>query len=206
MNNVENIQSCDFNNAYDHEFIEKINKEIKDILPKKRYSHSVGVSITAACLGMRYEKDIFVCQVAGLLHDCARYLSGIDLIKACDRDGISLRDIERANPDLAHAKYGAYLAEKEYKINDSEIINSILYHTTGRPNMSLLEKIIFIADYIEPGRYKQSNLEIIRKEAFIDIDMAIKHILTDTVNYLNGQIKPIDDMTQITYNYYCKER
>ena len=111
-------------------------------------------------------------------------------------------DVERRNPYLLHAKVGSYLAKKEYKVEDPEILSAILYHTTGHPNMTLLEKIIFTADYIEPGRKQAPNLKIIRQMAFIDLDVAVKKILEDTLDYLRSGDGEMDPMTEETYQYY----
>ena len=91
-----------------------------------------------------------------------------------------------------------------YKVDDGDIINAILNHTTGRPEMSVLEKIIFIADYIEPGRRQAPNLAEIRKVAFTDLDRAMLMILGDTLSYLKTTGLAIDQKTQMTYDYYSK--
>ena len=83
-----------------------------------------------------------------------------------------------------------------------EICDAIRWHTTGKPDMSLLEKIIFVADYIEPGRFTAKNLPLIRKMAFSDIDEALLKILYDTLVYLNSTGNAVDPMTQKTYEYY----
>ena len=110
--------------------------------------------------------------------------------------------VERENPFLLHAKVGSYLAMKHYNVHDQDIINAILNHATGRPAMSDLEKIIYIADYIEPGRKQAPNLTTVRRMAFHDLDGALLHILSDTLQYLNSFDGPVDPMTQKTYDYY----
>ena len=90
--------------------------------------------------------------LAGLLHDCAKCIPGENKIKMCEKYHLNVSEVERENPSLLHAKLGAFLAAKKYHIEDKEIINAIASHTTGHPHMTLLEKIIYIADYIEPGR------------------------------------------------------
>lgn len=92
---------------------------------------------------------------------------------------------------------------EEYEVTDSDIIHAILNHTTGRPGMSLLEKIIFVADYIEPGRDKAANLDEIRQMAFVSLDAALLRILQDTLLYLESTGEEIDPMTRRTYDYYC---
>ena len=182
--------------------IQKLRKKVKRKLDKKRYLHTIGVSYTAAALAMRYGADIKKAQTAGMLHDCDKYMDGHELLEQCERYHISITDVERHNPFLLHAKLGGFFAMKKYHVKDKEIIGAILNHTTGRPNMNLLEKIIFVADYIEPHRDKAPNLNEIRKQAFIDLDAALVSILADTLEYLTSIQVEIDDMTQKTYDYY----
>jgi predicted HD superfamily hydrolase involved in NAD metabolism len=92
----------------------------------------------------------------------------------------------------------------EYGIKEPDVINAILNHTTGRPEMSTLEKIIFIADYIEPNRKQAPNLAEIRKLAFIDLDKALLRVLEDTLAYLEEDGGELDPMTKKTYDYYCR--
>ena len=105
-------------------------------------------------------------------------------------------------PHLLHSKLGAFKAKNEYGIEDQEILDAVRYHTTGRANMTLLEKIIFVADYIEPGRDKAVNLSEIRQLAFVDLDRALLRILEDTLIYLEEGKEEIDPQTRKTYEYY----
>ena len=107
---------------------------------------------------------------------------------------------------LLDDKAGKYLAQKQFHIEDEDILNAILYHTTGRPQMSMLEKIIYVADYIEPGRKHAPNLPEVRKLAFRDIDAALLQILNDILKYLNDGDNTIDPMTQETYDYYMRRQ
>ena len=86
--------------------------------------------------------------------------------------------------------------------NDEEILSAITWHTTGRPGMTLLDKIIYIADYIEPNRNILPEMDIIRKEAFSDIDKCLLHILKNCVTYLDNKKAVIDPLTRETYEYY----
>ena len=95
---------------------------------------------------------------------------------------------------------------EKYNIEDTEILDAIACHTTGKPAMTLLEKIIYISDYIEPMRNKASNLEEVRKMAFVDLDETLFKILSDTLVYLEKSSKKIDPMTMQTYEYYRKQR
>ena len=120
----------------------------------------------------------------------------------CQKKKIVLSDTETKIPALQHAKIGSYLCETKYGVTDMEIKSAILYHTTGHPDMSLLEKIVFIADYIEPNRESLPNIDVIRKTTFEDLDSGLKMILKDTLQYLNECGKTIDPMTQVTYDFY----
>ena len=99
---------------------------------------------------------------------------------------------------------GAYLAYQKYGVSNPDILNAIRSHTTGRQNMSTLEKIVFIADYIEPGRTHAANLAEIRKLAFLDLDKAFVRILADTLDYLKDTGNEIDPKTEETWKYYKK--
>lgn len=184
------------------EVFPKYQKKLKKELDAGRYEHTIGVAYTAAALAMRYGANIQQAQVAGLLHDCAKCIPNQKKMALCQKYNIKMTEIELGNPFLLHAKLGAFLAMHKYKITDQEIISAILNHTTGKPNMSLLDKIIFVADYIEPQRKKQPNLAEIRKLAFIDLDRALLQILEDTLAFLSASAGNIDPMTEKTYLYY----
>ena len=176
--------------------------KLKSKLTEKRFVHSLGVEYTAACLAMKYEEDVQKARLAGLLHDNAKCISIEDKLKKAEKFKLPISDCERANPDLLHGKLGAYYAREKYGVKDQEILDAITYHTTGRPEMTMMDKIIFVADYIEPNRKIIFELPEIRKEAFTDIDVCIVHILKNTREYLDGKTDVIDDMTEKTYDYY----
>ena len=186
--------------------ITKIRRKLMTELDKDRYEHTLGVMYTAASLAMRYDEDIEKALIAGLLHDCAKCLSGDTKIKLCKKYHLNVSEVEKENPSLLHAKLGAFLAAKKYHIKDKDIINAIASHTTGCPHMSLLDKIIYIADYIEPGRKELPNMAEVRKLAFTDIDACLYRILKDSLEYLTGMNVPIDPMTEKTYLYYKSKR
>lgn len=183
----------------------KIRKAMEKTQDNKRYEHTLGVAYTAMALAMRYDVSLKNAETAGLLHDCAKCLSGEKKIAICEKHNISMTELERRNPFLLHAKVGSFMAMNSYKVHDADVINAILNHTTGRPGMSDLEKIIFVADYIEPNRRQAPNLDQIRKLAFINLDQALFKILEDTLEYLHSVDGEIDPMTQKTYDYYAEE-
>lgn len=182
--------------------LSKLRKEMAKIQDGKRYEHTLGVAYTAANLAACHGEDIDQALVAGLLHDCAKCLSDKKLLSICEKQKLPVNPQEEKKPSLLHAKVGSYLAHKEYHIADQDILNAIHNHTTGRPGMSLLEKIIFVADYMEPGRKQAPHLEQIRKTAFMDLDRAMLMILEDTLLYLQNSGSVIDQTTRETYEYY----
>ena len=182
--------------------IRKIRKAMEKALDPKRYEHTLGVAYTAAALAMRYGDDVNNAILAGMLHDCAKCLTNEKRLSICEKYNIAVNEAERKNPYLLHAKVGSFLAMKKYGVTDKDVINAILNHTTGRPGMSLLEKIIWIADYIEPGRKQAPNLPLIRKLAFEDLDQALLTALRDTLEYLHAGTMEVDNMTQRTYDFY----
>lgn len=186
----------------DRDYYKKLRKKVKDVMTKARYEHTLGVEFTAASLAMRYGVDIDKAEIAGLLHDCAKCIDDEDKFDDCKKYKIELTDVEKRNPFLVHSKLGAVYANKLYGIDDEEVISAIRFHTTGKPDMTLLEKIIFIADYIEPGRDKAPNLKEIRQMAFIDIDEAMYMILKDTLDYLDKGEGEKDELTKDTFLFY----
>ena len=184
----------------------KIRKQLVKALDSKRFEHTQGVAYISAALAMRYGEDIQKAELAGLLHDCAKCLDNDKKIQICKKHGIEISEAEQRNPFLLHAKVGGFLAKSKYKVEDEEIIDAVLYHTTGRPGMSLLEKIIYIADYIEPGRNHAPNLDEIRRLCFQDLDEALLKILEDILVHLKESKKEIDPMTQMTYEFYKRKQ
>ncbi len=183
-----------------------IQEKLKSSLDKARYEHTIGVMYTAASLAMAHSLSMEDAMLAGLLHDCAKCMTLEDMIKVCQKNDVIISTFEQNNKELLHAKVGAVIAKEEYHISDSKILHAIKVHTTGEPNMSDLDKIIFIADYIEPGRDKAQNLPFIRKLAFEDLDACMAQILYDTLNYLKTKNYSIDPTTEQTYNFYQQSR
>ncbi len=181
---------------------DKMVVRLRGKINDKRLEHSYGVSYTAACLAMVHGADVEKARIAGLLHDCAKGLSTKEKLEKARKHGLPVSKYEEKNPDMLHAKLGAFYARYKYDVTDQEILDAICYHTTGRPNMSLLEKIIFVADFIEPNRKMLPEMEQIRKEAFSDLDQSVIHILKNTLDYLHSTTVEMDYMTQKTYDYY----
>ena len=153
---------------------------------------------------MCYGVDVNRAWIAGLLHDCAKYMSGEELLAECTLHQLPITEIERQAPHLLHAKLGSYYASERYEVKDQEILSAIKLHTTGKPGMTKLEQIIFVADYMEPGRKPIPGLDKIRNEVFHDLNLASLHILENTWAYLNSLNALIDEQTVDTMSYYQK--
>lgn len=186
--------------------LREIRKKLKKELDKARYEHTKGVMYTAASLAMANGYDYHKAMLAGLLHDCAKCRTTEEKTALCAKYDIPVSEIEIKNPGLLHAKAGMALAIKKYGITDPDILHAIRVHTTGEPNMNVLDKIIFIADYIEPLRDEAPRLDVIRKIAFYDLNQCVAEILYDTLHYLNNKKGSIDPKTKLTYEFYEQYR
>lgn len=181
-----------------------LRKNLRAKLAPMRYEHSLSVSFTCMNLAMCYGYDMDKAELAGLMHDCGKRYSDDIILKKCLKHGIKVTEAELDALPVLHAKYGAWLAEHKYQIADREILDAIACHTTGRPDMTVLDKILYIADYIEPRRYKAENLPVIRRLAYEDLDEAIYSILSGTLEYLDKKGGNIDPMTVEAYEYIKK--
>ena len=181
-----------------------IVRQLESELKYNRFVHTMGVAYTATSLAMVYGGDMEKAEIAGLLHDCAKCMDLKKMIRVCEKAGLEISDLERNSVSLLHSKAGSVLVSEKYGYKDEDIINAVRYHTTGRPGMSLLEKIIFVADYMEPGRDVASDLPEVRHLAFNSdtIDDAVLKILFDSLVYLKSTGREIDPMTQRTYDFY----
>lgn len=181
---------------------------LSSTLRPKRYRHTLGVAYTASNLAVCHGVNPKRARMAGLLHDCGKYLSDSEMYALCEEYGVSLSRAEQSNPALVHSKLGAYLAKERYGIDDEEIASAISYHTTGKPGMTDLEKIIFLSDYIEPYRNmdcRPYSLEEVRKACFFDLNKGLKMTLHNTVSYLEKCEMTVDPTTMETYQYYLKK-
>jgi predicted HD superfamily hydrolase involved in NAD metabolism len=157
--------------------------ELKKWLKPKRYAHSINVMDTARRLAEIHGEDVEKAAVAGLLHDCMRDLGEDETFLACEKYGVFVPEIEREQPVLLHGALGSAAIGDIFGVNDVEISEAIKWHTTGYENMSKLSKIVFISDFIEPGRDLE-GIERVRDEAKADIDHAMLDILDNTILYI----------------------
>ncbi len=152
---------------------EKIKTYLQQSLSAKRYRHSIGVAEEAVRLAKHYGADEKKAYLAGLVHDCAKEIDATKAVRLLREEySITPDAMSLQMPRLLHGALGACMAQSRFDIYDTEILDAVRYHTTGKANMSLLAKIIYIADYIEPGRdYK--DVDTLRELTYRDLDAAI---------------------------------
>lgn len=183
--------------------IDLIKEDLKKNLKKSRYEHSLSVANTAKKLARIYGVDEDKAYVAGLVHDCAKYANGEEY--AAKLYNVDLPERFKNNSKLIHTYVGPIKAKVDYKIEDEEILNAIASHTTGRIPMTMLDVIIFIADYIEPSRVFK-GVDEVRHMAYEDIIMACIMKLDMNIEFLIKQRVPIDISTIETRNYLLEMR
>ena len=175
-------------------------KEIlKNRLTEKRYIHSLNVADSAKQLAKLYGYDEEIAYTAGLIHDCCKDTpAGLQLSYMLE-NGVELSEYELGVAKLYHSICGSVFVKKEFGIDNQDIINAVRYHTTGRKTMSLLEKIIFIADFISDER-DYNGVEIMREKAVKSLDEAIVEGLSFTIKDLIDQGRIIHPDTLDAYN------
>jgi predicted HD superfamily hydrolase involved in NAD metabolism len=173
-------------------------KIVKPHLTEHRYQHTIGVMDTAVMLAGKYQADVKKAEIAAIFHDYAKFRPKEEMRKIIQEQNMPSALLNYSS-ELLHAPVGAYLVKTEVGINDEEILKAIRYHTTGRIGMSLLEKIIFLADYIEPNR-AFPGVEEVRKTAEQSLEEAVLQALRNTVQFLMKQKQLIFPETIAAYN------
>ncbi|MCI6609412.1 MAG: bis(5'-nucleosyl)-tetraphosphatase (symmetrical) YqeK [Ezakiella sp.] len=152
-------------------------------LNEARFKHSIRVMETAEHYAGIWGIDHEKAHIAGLLHDCGKWKSKEDTLKTIEKFGIILSDEEKKNYNLVHGALGSYIAKNVFYVEDEEILNAIKYHIAGRKNMTDLEKIIYLADKLEPKRdYVLVNEH--RKLAEENLNLATRKVMEDSISYL----------------------
>ena len=183
---------------------EQMIEKLRNTLEKKRFEHSINVMNSAVELAKRHGADVEKTQIAGLLHDCAKNYSADMLTSICEKSGVYLDDVTKNEPGLLHAYAGACILKDEYGVDDDEIYDAVFYHTVGKPDMSLITKIIFIADCIEPGR-EAGWADEVRKVVFDDIDKALIIQLDNTIRNVLRKGTLLHTNTINTRNFYIQK-
>ncbi len=183
---------------------ENLYEDIKNMLSEKRFNHSERVVKRAIEYAKIYNVDIETVKLVAISHDIAKELSEEENQEYISKYNIKLDDIEKVNKSLLHAKIGAYICKEKYGFTD-DMVNSVRYHTTGRENMSVLEKIVYLADATEEGRKEyivSEYVDLINK----DIDKGMVEISKWVMNKLLKNNKVIHLDTINCYNFYNKQK
>jgi predicted HD superfamily hydrolase involved in NAD metabolism len=179
--------------------IERIKIELAHILDAERIKHSISTAETAKCLSKRFGVDVYKAEIAGLLHDCAKCYPISDMRKVIDKYDIRLDEIEKRASGLWHAPVGVWIAKEKFDINDDEILQAIRVHPTGDKNMSILDKVILVADYIEINR-DLPMIEDIRQVVVNNLNLAVLMTITAKLQYLLAQNMLIHPRSVIARN------
>lgn len=161
--------------------MDSIEVYIEKNLSEKRKKHVYGVVKTAGDLARRYGCDVHKAKQAALFHDMFRSTSA-DVLNMYVRQ-LGMDPVYLDNPNLAHGPVAAVIMERDYRIRDRDLLNAVRYHTTGRAGMSLLEKILYLADAIEPGR-EYPGVEKARVMAEESLDQACLYSMERSIAYI----------------------
>lgn len=175
-------------------------KIAQTLLPEKRMRHVLGVAETSQRLARKYKVDIEKAGVAAVLHDIAKYKS-IDEMSDILNATPGFEHYLSANVEVWHAPVGAILAQKQFGISDEDVLNAIQFHTTGRENMSMLEKIVFVADFIEPGRTHEVCKQC-AELAEVSLEAAVAFECKCTIEFLQGKNENIHEDTLRAFEFY----
>jgi predicted HD superfamily hydrolase involved in NAD metabolism len=173
-------------------------KIVKEQLTDHRYQHTLGVMETAISLAKKYGADEKKAETAAIFHDYAKFRPKDEMRQIIISENFP-QDLLQYHSELWHAPAGAYLVEKEAGVKDKEVLDAITYHTSGRPGMTLLEKVIYLADYIEPGRHFP-GVEEVRALAKENLDTALIQAVKNTILFLMKKNQPVYPDSFKTYN------
>ena len=176
---------CGNGNEYRGLSLEALEQCVTALLKPSRVAHVLGCRDTAVALAKRWGADVTDAARAGLLHDITKALSGELQLTLCGAYGIMLDAFSKENPKTLHALTGSLVAERIFGESET-VVSAVRHHTTGKADMSVLEKIIYVADYMEPNR-DFPGVEKLRQLAFTDLDGALKLGLTMTLDMLHRQ-------------------
>ena len=182
--------------------IDEINKKLHYMLSPKRFTHTQGVADESVRLAKVHGADEKKAYLAGLLHDCAKDISNKEKLDMCDKYGLELDEVLVNQTDLIHPFLGAELARDMFGIDDEDVLNAVRYHTTGRPGMSTLEKIVYLADFFEPNRHYFEGMDEMKKLAYKDLDKAMAFALDHTIKYNKGKKRVIHPLSRDALEYY----
>lgn len=185
--------------------LEDIELKLDEMLPERRKKHSLNVAKCAVKLSEIYNCDKDKAYLAGMVHDCAKYFNDDQVKYYVEKLNIDLDDMEENNLALSHSVIGSYIIQELFDIHDDEIINAVRYHTTGRENMTLLEKIIYMADLIEEGRNFPRVDEFRELTYNGKLEEALLLSFNNTIKFVMDNNQLIHPRTVSARNYILRE-
>lgn len=174
-----------------------LTADVRSHLSERRFTHSLNVAAEAEKLAVKYGGDPEKAYLSGLVHDILKE-NDSSALRFFEERGITLTELEKSAPKLWHAMAGAVFISEHYDFED-DIITAVRYHTTGRENMSLLEKILFVADFISADR-DYPGVDEMRKRAQVSLEYAMEEGLRFTINELSEAGRAIHPDTVACYN------
>lgn len=169
-------------------------------LKKSRFQHTLGVVSTANKMAKHYGVDPEAAMTAAALHDYAKHMDQVELLRFAVDNQLPVDEVMVLSGELLHGLVGAQMVQEDFSISDADVLNAIRFHTIGRRQMSLLEKIIYLADAIEPGRSEYPGLKGLRKLAYENLDAAVLVSVTSTLNYVLSRGLPVHPNSVDLYN------
>lgn len=193
----------EYTGAYTTLTREEIIEEIRECLTEKRFEHVLRVEATALELAETYNADREKSSIAALLHDVAKDEPDNEMRDIIISENLDL-DLLQYGSQIWHAPVGAVQARRDFEITDEEILNAVKHHTVGAPEMTIVEKVVFVADYIEPGRDFDGVKEA-RELAEQSLDLAIQYKIQGTILDLANKKKKIYPKAIDAYNAWIPE-
>jgi predicted HD superfamily hydrolase involved in NAD metabolism len=177
---------------------EDLMAAVKEQMPERRWQHTLGVMETSVKLAERFGGDKVKADLAAILHDYCKYWPIPEQAKIIRENDLP-QDLLAFDKELWHSHAGAFIAKTQFGIEDEEILDAIRYHTSGREQMTLLDKIVCLADYMEPGR-DFPGVEHIRELAKTSLEQALIAGFDSTITFLLSKGKRIYPLTVLTRN------
>ncbi|MGN0777443.1 MAG: bis(5'-nucleosyl)-tetraphosphatase (symmetrical) YqeK [Candidatus Ventricola sp.] len=182
---------------------EKMEYKLKKELDHQRFEHTLGVEQTAREMARVFGEDEEKAALAGLLHDCAKCMPLSQMVKAAKHADVD--PVMKESKALMHAVAGRCVAQTVYGVQDEDVLGAIRWHTTGHANMTRLEKIIYLADVIEPNRKPYPGLEELRAQCMQDLDGAMHTALRMSLEHVKEQGKALHKDTLAALAMYEPE-
>jgi predicted HD superfamily hydrolase involved in NAD metabolism len=178
---------------------------LRENVSEHRVQHILGVEAMSVKLAQFHNLDVEKAALAGLMHDLAKYFKPQRLLEMAQAEGLELDPVDLVNPHLLHADVGAIVARDEFQVTDSAVLRAIADHTLGRPEMSALSCVVFLADSLEPGRGDDPILQGLRQQSNQNLITAVWHTCDYGLQHLIATRKQIHPRTIRTRNWAMSE-